>query len=175
MVTPNVATGAADKHRPHSEPPTPNTFLRHCDDLGLFHDLLRVDGGVFVQQQQPTSGCGGKETETATAAMTTTPGPPTLGLFTTTTAGSASSSAFVMANPFDETFRRAVVQQQQQRQDGGTMDSTFTDDAKAGDLNTPFIGPSQPPPPVQLPLSPPSTATVHMTASDVKGDVATTG
>lgn len=130
---------------------TPNTFLRHCDDLGLFHDLLRADGsgGVFVQQQQQKPVCDGddggacvpvaKVLQMTTTAMTTTPGPPTLGLF-----GSATSSAasLVMANPFDETFRRAVVLREQQ--DGSDVDVPSNKPYdNSGDLNTPFIRPSQ--------------------------------
>lgn len=119
--------------------PTPNTFIRHCDDIGLFHDLQNI---VVMGSLTESSG-----------DMVTTTVPVTTNVTMVTTSASTeqpitsnvfcpSSTAIVttltMANPFDETFKQAVLQQQ--KRDTNSSEIIFhNNNNNDGDLNTPFI------------------------------------
>lgn len=112
--------------------PTPNTFIRHCEDMGLFHDLQNI------MVMSSINGTPGVTTTTSMAVSN-----PTTMVTSSSTEQSITSTAIVttmmMANPFDETFKQAVLQQQKNDLNSPENILNNSNNKNDGDLNTPFI------------------------------------
>lgn len=140
---PITTTTATTEYDQQHQLPTPNTFIKHCEDMGLFHDLQNI---VVMSSLSGSQG----DTVTTEIPVTTI---NTNSSMVTTTAQSMTSNIFsssstenittmMMANPFDETFKQAVLQQQ--NNDANPSKKVFNDykNNNNGDLNTPFIVPT---------------------------------
>jgi len=133
-----TTTTSTEQHNEQQQLPTPNTFIRHCDDMGLFHDLQNIV--VMSSLTGPTGETTISTASESTAAkvVTTT----SIGQPTSSSLFDSSSTAIVttmmMANPFDETFKQAVLQQQ--KNEANPSEHLFNhNNNNDGDLNTPFI------------------------------------
>lgn len=117
--------------------PTPNTFIKHCEDIGLFHDLQNVS---------VMSSLSGPQADTVTTESPVTTINTNTSMVATSTQSVtsnvfSSSSTMMMANPFDETFKQAVLQQQ--NSDENLSKKVFNNyKNNNNDLNTPFIVPT---------------------------------
>lgn len=116
--------------------PTPNTFIRLCEDIGLFHDLQNIVVMSSVTGQPTDIATTTVPVSTAPTIVTTSTstGQPTM---SNLCGSSAIVTTMMMANPFDETFKQAVLQQQ--KTDGSLSENNFNSKNTDGDLNTPFI------------------------------------
>jgi hypothetical protein len=119
--------------------PTPNTFIRHCDDIGLFHDLqnIVVMGSLTGSSDDTASTTVPITTNVAmVTTSTSTEQPITSNVFGPSS--TAIVTTLMMANPFDETFKQAVLQQQ--KSNTNSSEIIFNNNNNNdGDLNTPFI------------------------------------
>lgn len=137
MMTTTNTTGT--EHNEQQQLPTPNTFIRHCDDMGLFHDLQNIV--VMSSLTGPSGDTTITTVPVSTAATilttdTSTGQPTSLNLFDSSS--TAIVTTMMMANPFDETFKQAVLQQQSN--ETNPSENLFNhNDNNDGDLNTPFI------------------------------------
>lgn len=136
-------TAETTVHNDQQQLSTPNTFIRHCEDMGIFHDLQNM---IVMSSPSPGS-LGNTVTTTATATSVT------INMCTSTTSlskeqlfplnafESLSNSGLktvMMDNPFDKTFKQAVLQQQKKGSklvENHLNNINITD----GELNTPFI------------------------------------
>ncbi|VVC26047.1 Basic-leucine zipper domain [Cinara cedri] len=146
---PDKTTAVSTEHN-QTQLHTPNTFIRLCEDIGLFHDLQNI---VVMSSCQPADTATSTvpvstaativTTSTSTGQPTTSTGQPTTSTGQPTTSNLCSSSTtaivttMMMANPFDETFKQAVLQQQ--KSDINLPENHFSTSSNDGDLNTPFI------------------------------------
>lgn len=136
--TTTTTTTTAIENNEQQQLPTPNTFIRHCDDMGLFHDLQNI---VVMSSLTGPSGdttiTSVPASNSATIVTTaTSTGQPTSNLFDSTS--TAIVTTMMMANPFDETFKQAVLEQQQN--EANPSENIFNhNNNNDGDLNTPFI------------------------------------
>jgi len=142
---PMTTTAATTEHDDQQQLPTPNTFIRHCEDMGLFHDLQNI---VVMS---PLSGSIGDTVNTSATATTATTNMSTSTKITASplTEHPSSSNFFdslstamlktmMMDNPFDETFKQAVLQQE--KKDADLVENYFNNsNNNDGELNTPFI------------------------------------
>lgn len=127
--------------------PTPNTFIRHCEDMGLFNDLqnIVVMSSLSGPQNDMVTTTVPVTTITTNAKMVTTSA--SIAQLTTSNVVFSSSSTpnittMMMSNPFDETFKQAVLQQQNSdTNQSGNMFNNYTNHNN-DDLNTPFITPT---------------------------------
>ncbi|XP_025196804.1 anaphase-promoting complex subunit cdh1-like [Melanaphis sacchari] len=134
-----TTTTTSTEHYEQQQLPTPNTFIRHCDDMGLFHDLQNIV--VMSSLTGPTNDTTISTAPTSTAATVITTAAST-GQPNSSNLFDSSSTAIVttmmMANPFDETFKQAVLQQQ--KNEINLSENLFNhNNSNDGDLNTPFI------------------------------------
>uniref|UniRef100_A0A2S2NCC5 BZIP domain-containing protein n=1 Tax=Schizaphis graminum TaxID=13262 RepID=A0A2S2NCC5_SCHGA len=134
-----TTTTTSTDHNEQQQLPTPNTFIRHCDDMGLFHDLQNI---VVMSSLTGPTGDTTISTASASNAATIITTATSTGQPTSSNLFDSSSTAIVttmmMANPFDETFKQAVLQQQQN--EVNPSENLFNhNDNNDGDLNTPFI------------------------------------
>jgi len=134
-----TTTTAAIENNEQQQLPTPNTFIRHCDDMGLFHDLQNI---VVMSSLTGPSGDTTITTvpdSTAASKVTTitSTGQPTSNLFDSSLTSIVTT--MMMANPFDETFKQAVLQQQKNEANHPSENIFSHNNNNDGDLNTPFI------------------------------------
>ncbi|CAH1731026.1 unnamed protein product [Aphis gossypii] len=138
MMT-TTTTTSTEQHNEQQQLPTPNTFIRHCDDMGLFHDLQNIV--VMSSLTGPTGETTISTASESTAAKvvttaTSTRQPTSPSLFDSSS--TAIVTTMMMANPFDETFKQAVLQQQ--KNEANPSEHLFNhNNNNDGDLNTPFI------------------------------------
>lgn len=129
-------TTAVSTEQNQTQLTTPNTFIRLCEDMGLFHDLQNI---VVMSSCQPADTATTTVPVSTAATIVTTS--TSTGQPTTSNLCSSSTTAIVttmmMANPFDETFKQAVLQQQ--KSDINLSENHFNNSSNDGDLNTPFI------------------------------------
>lgn len=139
-ILPSVPTTTNATAMEHNEQqlPTPNTFFRHCDDLGLFNDIQNV-----VVMSPSTESLGDIDGTTVTVTTTAVSSPALTRQPTTSNLLGLSSTAVIktlmMANPFDETFKQAVLQQQQNSTNPTKNVLNNNNNNDDGELNTPFI------------------------------------
>jgi len=140
MITKTTTTTTtAIENNEQQQLPTPNTFIRHCDDMGLFHDLQNI----VVMSSLTGPSCDTTITSvpasnaaTIVTTATSTGQPISSNLFESTSTGIMTT--MMMANPFDETFKQAVLQQQ--KNEANPSENIFNhNNNNDGDLNTPFI------------------------------------
>lgn len=139
MSMTTMTTTTATENNKQQELPTPNTFIRHCDDIGLFNDLQNI---VVMSSLTGPLGDTTITTVPASTAATIVTTATTTGQPTSSNLFDSSSTAIVatmmMANPFDETFKQAVLKQQ--KNEANTSENPFNhNNNNDGDLNTPFI------------------------------------
>lgn len=141
-VTTPMTTSVATEHNQHQQQlPTPNTFIRHCEDMGLFHDLQNIV--VMSSLTGPPDNTASTTIPVTTTATMVTTSAPT-GQHTASNLFGSSSTAvlttMMMANPFDETFKQAVLQQQKTLEN--PTENILNNNNNDGELNTPFIVPT---------------------------------
>lgn len=134
-----MTTTAMTSEQNQQQLPTPNTFIRHCDDIGLFHDLQNI---VVMSSLSGSSGDIATTTVPVSTNVTMISSSASPEQPITSNVFGPSSTAIVttmmMANPFDETFKQAVLQQQ--KSDTNSSEIIFhNNNNNDGDLNTPFI------------------------------------
>jgi len=131
VTSSSTNTGLSQQH----QLPTPNTFIRHCEDMGLFHDLQNV---VIMS---PLSGSGETSAVSVTTTTSTVTTPTSIKQPITSNMFGLSSTAvlttMMMANPFDETFKQAVLEKQ--KNDLNPTECIFNNHNNDDELNTPFI------------------------------------
>lgn len=135
-----MTTSAATEYNQHQQQlPTPNTFIRHCEDMGLFHDLQNiVVMSSLTGPSDDTTFTTVPITTTSTMVTTSAGQPGTSNVFSSSSNGVLTT--MMMANPFDETFKQAVLQQQ--KTDGNPTENILSNNNNDGELNTPFIVPT---------------------------------
>lgn len=136
-------TAITEYNEQQQQLPTPNTFIRHCEDMGLFQDLQNV---VIMS---PLAGPLENTVTTVVSVATTTTVNTTVTTLASTEQSNTSNlfgipstavlTTMMMANPFDETFKQAVLRQQ--KKDINLIENNFNNNNNNndGELNTPFI------------------------------------
>lgn len=140
--SPSMTTNTAitEYNEQQQQLPTPNTFLRHCEDMGLFQDLQNVV--IMSPLTGPLENTATTEESVATTTTVNTTLASTEQSNTSNLFGIPSTAVLatmMMANPFDETFKQAVLRQQ--KKDINLIENNFNNNNNNndGELNTPFI------------------------------------
>lgn len=127
-----TTTATTTEHDDQQQLPTPNTFIRHCEDIGLFNDLQNIVNTTAAATTPTTN----MSTTTKLTASPLTEHPSSsnfLGSLST-----AMLKTMMMDNPFDQTFEQAVLRQE--KKDTDLAENYFNNSTNNdGELNTPFI------------------------------------